>query len=263
MFQSNCLNCDAAIVQGQNFCHDCGQRTNVHRLNFHELSHDIIHAVTHADKSIFNLIKDLIKKPGIVAREYILGRRTKYFKPFGFFLLIAGIVVFMTSTFYTPNTRNTAQIEAAAQRIPDPAQKQKLIDQAGRIRKVGVITGKYSNVINMIATPFLTLLFWIFYRKQYNYTESLIANMYFIGMIMLVYALLIVPLQNFFPSYGRHFIGLFFVFEIAYRGRAYYQLIQKKGGLHALKAYGISFLISAVWIAITYSLILEYIRSGF
>jgi len=51
-----------------------------------------------------------------------------------------------------------------------------------------------------------------------NYTESLVANMYFIGLIMIVYALLIVPLQNLLPKYSTYFIAAFFAFEIIYRG---------------------------------------------
>lgn len=263
MSQSNCLNCEVPLLQGQNFCSNCGQRSNVHRLNFHELSHELIHAVTHADKSVFKLVKDLLARPGVVAREYVAGKRTKYFKPLGFFLLVAGVVVFMTSSFYSPNTRNTVQIEAAAEKMQDAEKKKKLLQQAARIKNVGKITGKYSNVINMIATPFLTFLFWIFYRKQFNYIEALVANMYFVGLIMIVYALLLVPVQNLFPIYGRVFLSAFFIFEIVYRGFAYYQFANKKGLWSAVKAYGVSFLVSAVWVFATYSLISKYIRTGF
>ncbi len=263
MLHSNCLNCEVSLDEIQKFCHNCGQKTSTHRLNFHEINHDIIHQVTHVDKSIFTLLRDLIIKPGIVAREYIEGKRKKYFNPLSFFLLVAGIVVFMTGFFYRPDTSRSKQIETAAQRIQDPTKKQQLLSVAKRIKQVGVVTGKYSNVINMIAIPFLTLLFWVFFRRQYNFVESLVANMYFIGLTMIVYALLIVTLQNLFPEYGRYFLAAFFVFEIAYRGFAYYQFINKKGLRNIFKSYGVSFLISAVWVLMTYSLISAYVSSGF
>jgi len=263
MHPANCLNCETLINVGQNFCPHCGQKTNIHRLSFHEISHEVIHEVTHADKSIFKLLRDLVIKPGVVAREYLAGKRKKYFKPINFFLLVAGIVVFITSSFYTPNTTRSRMMESAAQRIQDPVKKQELLLMANRTKKVSMITGKYSNVINMIATPFLTLLFWVFYRKHYNYTESLVANMYFIGLIMIIYALLIVPLQNLLPKYSTYFIAAFFAFEIIYRGFAYYQFINKRGVWNIVKAYGVSFLITAVWVLITYSLISKYVRTGF
>lgn len=132
-----------------------------------------------------------------------------------------------------------------------------------RSKKVNVITEKYSNVINMVATPFLTLLFWLFYRKRYNYFECLVANMYFVGFIMLVYALLFVPLRHFFPTIHLYLLSIFFLFEILYHGNAYYQFINRKGKWDIMKAYGVSFAISAVWFAITYSLIQRYISKGF
>ena len=45
------------------------------RLHLHDIGHALVHAVTHADHSIFSLIKDLALHPGRVAREYVEGKR--------------------------------------------------------------------------------------------------------------------------------------------------------------------------------------------
>ncbi len=263
MQQNDCLNCEIQLNGNQKFCSNCGQKTAIHRLSFHEFSHDVIHHITHADKSIFTLLQYLILKPGIIAREYVAGKRQKYFKPLNFFFIVAGIVVFMTSSLYKPDDSRSKQMEMGAQHIKDPVKKQQLLDIAARNKKVNMIAGKYSNVINMIATPFLTLLFWLFYRIRYNYFECLIANMYFVGFIMLVYALLIVPLRHFFPAMNLYLIAIFFLIEIIYRGYAYYEFINLKGRWNFVKAYGISLFISALWLTITYSLIVRYISKGF
>jgi hypothetical protein len=263
MHATNCLNCESPLLDAQKYCPECGQKTNIHRLNFHEISHEIIHYVVHVDKSIFNLLKELAIRPGIVAREFVTGKRQKHFRPLNFFMIVAGIVVFMTSLFYTANDTRSRQMQQAAEHIKDPVRKQNLLDMADRTKKVNVITQKYSNVINMVATPLLTLVFWLFYRRQYNYVESLTANMYFVGFIMLFYALLIVPLQHYFPKTGTAFIGAFFLFEFAFRGFAYYQFANKKDAWPAIKAYGISLLLSVFWVALTYALIVKYIRTGF
>lgn len=263
MNQDNCLNCNKYLNQDAPYCAWCGQKTNTHRLSIHELSHDAVHYITHADKSIFKLLKELARRPGLVALEYIAGKRQKHFKPLNFFLIIAGIVVFMTSSLYKPNDLRSKQMEQSTQQISDPAKKQYHIQMAKRANKVSTLTGKYSNAIYMVATPFLTFIFWLFYRKRFNYIESLLANMYFIAFIMLLYALVFVPLQRIFPQFGFYFIIIFFCFEVVYRGFAYNQLTGFRETRGWIKAYGLSLLLSIIWLALTYTAIMYYIRHGF
>ena len=86
MHSSQCLNCSFDFKVGENFCSNCGQNTETHRLNVTHIWHDIFHAVTHADKGILHLIKQLAFNPGVVAKEYVDGQRKKYFNPFSFLL---------------------------------------------------------------------------------------------------------------------------------------------------------------------------------
>jgi hypothetical protein len=257
-----CLNCDCRLGVDEKYCNNCGQKTKVHRLSSHDIVHDVVHYFTHADRSIFALLKQLAVKPGIVAKEYLSGKRKKYFNPLNFFLIVAGIVVFSTSWFYNAANSRAERMESVASKMKDAERKAQLLAMAERSRTVDTITGKYSNVINMVATPLLTFIFWLAYKRRFNYIESLVANMYFIGMIMLVYALLIVPAKRMFPEIGFYLLSAFFVFEVIYRGFAYYQLVGKRSTGAILKAYGTSFLITALWTAGTYFLILYYVRNG-
>src|SRR5688572_5577066 len=100
MHPTNCLNCGSGLGTANKFCASCGQKANTHRLSFHDLGHDALHYITHADKGIFHLIKELARRPGTVAREYIDGKRAKYFKPINLFLIVGTILVFMTTTFH-------------------------------------------------------------------------------------------------------------------------------------------------------------------
>lgn len=97
MYSTNCLNCGSAFTPDAKYCAACGQKAATHRMHFHDIWHDLIHYFTHADKGIFHLLKDLATKPGLVAREFVEGKRQKYFRPLNFFLIVAGLVVFMTS----------------------------------------------------------------------------------------------------------------------------------------------------------------------
>ena len=264
MHPTNCLNCGIALHHEEQFCGRCGQKAIVHRLSFHELWHDAVHYFTHADKGIFQLLKKLATHPGVVAREYVEGKRKKYFKPLNFWLIVAGIVVFMTSFFYEPNDKRSRQLEYAASVAKNLEQKKYLLAIAGRTKQVSRVTGKYSNVINMLATPVFTFFFWLFYyRGRYNYIEHLVANMYFVGFMMLFYALLVVPLNHFAPKLNFVVLGCFFLFEIIYRGFAYQQFMNKNGAWPTIKAYGTSFLLTVLWVGATMLIVFTYIRTGF
>lgn len=107
MLATNCLNCKTDLGQGQQFCSACGQKSNTHRLSLAHFLHEGFHAMTHADKGIFHLLKCLTIRPGSTAREYLSGRRKAYFNPFTFFLLIMGVFVFLNIYFGAPQKNST------------------------------------------------------------------------------------------------------------------------------------------------------------
>ncbi len=86
---------------------------------------------THADKGLFQLLRDLVIKNGQVAREYVDGKRKKYFSPLNFFLLVAAVFVFFFSLQSPPETIA-------------PEILQNLSPQQIRGMKVGVFFNHYS-----------------------------------------------------------------------------------------------------------------------
>lgn len=87
-----CLNCGAPFAASQKFCGACGQRTGLRsQLTMRDIGRDLVHAITHADHSIFALIRALLTRPGHVARDYVEGRRKRHFGPFAFLLISVGI----------------------------------------------------------------------------------------------------------------------------------------------------------------------------
>ncbi len=91
-----CLNCHQHYLESYKFCHTCGQKASVHRIN----THFLIHAFTHADTGIFYLVKELALKPGVVVKEYVVGARKKYYNPFNFFLITIAISAFLSAYFH-------------------------------------------------------------------------------------------------------------------------------------------------------------------
>ena len=260
----NCLNCNKLLRSDESFCSACGQKTVIHRLTLHDLLHDTIHYFTHADKGIFHLLKDLARKPGKVARAYVDGARKKYFNPLNFLLIVAGVVVFMTAVFSESALSGARRPTSSGNTVtapPTPEQQKMYAEMGVRAAKVNKFFVKYANLVTILATPLFAFLFWLFYlRNRLNYTEHLVANMYFVGFIMLLYALIFIPLKSWLGDLA---LISFFLFEVGYRGIGYYQFMGKKGAWPLTKALLVSFFLAGLWIAGTYLVISVYIRTGF
>jgi hypothetical protein len=261
MHSPMCLNCENPLVPGQNFCPGCGQNSTVHRLSMHDVGHDALHYFTHADKSIFSLIWQLFRKPGLVPREYVAGKRKKYFPPLNFFLVVAAVCLFMTSMLHsyrsvpvrqssTSYSTNTSQLSPAVQQRME------------RGRKVGVFFSKYTNLVSMAAIPLMTLIVFLFYsRGKYNYTEHLVANMYIGGFTVLMYALIFLPAGAVVS--GSITLYLFFGFELIYRVVAYYYFINMRTGKGIALSIMANVTTTFAWIGLSYFCIRMYISHGF
>lgn len=262
----NCLNCGAPLTTDAMFCTQCGQKTALHRLSLSHLLHEFVHFFTHADKGIFLLIRMLIHNPGQVAREYIGGKRKKYFPPLNFYLIVVGLFVFAQTTFKPAVAINMDQARTQVRKIPDQTVRERRLTKLDRMGKATNFMGKYSNYVNMAVTPLVALLFFLFYRKSgFNYTEHLVANMFFAGMTSLFYVIVITPYLLVTKGSSAYLFGIFFflLFEMGYRAYGYYGFIGKKGWRHALYAVFVSFITVGAWYMFSRSVITFYIEKGF
>ncbi|TKC05525.1 DUF3667 domain-containing protein [Pedobacter polaris] len=195
MNTKHCLNCEHNLDIGQKFCSQCGQEAHVHRFTLTHFFHEVFHAFTHADKGIFYLLKELFIRPGIVAKEYIAGKRKKYFSPFTFFLILAAFYVLSDGLSSTVKKDDQTTLIKIAE-IPDPEKRQEATIIYHRAMKSQQFFVKNGNILAMIAVPFFSFYFWlIYYRKKYNYSEHLVANLMFISFANLAFTLLVHPLR--------------------------------------------------------------------
>jgi hypothetical protein len=86
-----CRNCDADVTLGQVYCGICGQKYTTGRLTLREIGHDLLHAVTHVDRSALSLVLMLLVRPGTVALNYVQGKRKRYFGPFSFLVIVVAV----------------------------------------------------------------------------------------------------------------------------------------------------------------------------
>jgi len=262
----NCSNCGNALTENAAFCASCGQKAHLHRLSWHDVVHDAVHYFTHADKGIFQLIKALLLKTGTVAKEFVAGKRKKYFPPLNFFLIVAAIYVLITSLNAKPvviKDIRAAHPEIAL--IKDPVKQEKTYAIYSRAAKSGNFLSRNSNMIAILALPFTAFLFWLLYKRSgYNYVENLVANMYMSAFTLLVRVLIFIPLVNLFSIKMPYLeLTVFFIFQLIYFTLFYYQFIGKISMGAKVKAFFSALMVIGIWFALSGFAIRIYITNGF
>lgn len=261
MNSATCLNCSSELAVSQHFCANCGQKTSTHRITFAHFSHEFFHALTHADKGVLHLLKELTLRPGMVAREYLQGKRKKYFNPFTFFLLVMAFFVF-SATILNKNLPRVEADPAVIARIPTEAGKASYIATMERAGKATTFMHKYSNLVGMIAVPFLSLITWLCFRRRgFNYSEHLVANLFFTSYNNLVFALFIIPLELVFNSLegNRVLITIGMAFHAFYLAWGLSGFLQMRGFWNRTKVFFVGILATLLWILVSMTGISLYI----
>lgn len=82
-----CKNCGHNF--NGNFCSNCGQSADTHRLDLHYLWHDIRHGLLHFDEGVLYSFRELYIRPGHSIREFVEGKRKGHFQPISLVVLLA------------------------------------------------------------------------------------------------------------------------------------------------------------------------------
>lgn len=145
----HCKNCEEHFT-GQ-YCGICGQKANIGRLHMHDLWHEVWHAFTHADRGILKLINDLVLHPTIVYVNYFKGQRKFYFNPVLFYLLTAGVAIYLGDKIFAyENHINNMNNE------------------------YGKFVLDHTKLLGIFILPLEALLTWGIFRKRYNLAEYIV-----------------------------------------------------------------------------------------
>lgn len=263
---THCINCGGILEERFTYCPFCSQKVKLHRLSLHDVTHEGIHYFTHADKSIFKLLQQLVSRTGAVAKDYVRGQRKKYFPPLNFFLLVATLLVLVFS-IVSPSSKPANLNHREVNSIEGTTSRERVNAIGNRQNNAIRFMNKYSNIVAMIAVPLICVFYRLFYiRGPYNYTEHLVACMYMVGFTNLLYALLFVPLSIFSgltqgPSWVPIFI--FMVFQIIYNSVFYYKFIGREGMAAGARAATASLFAVLFWYIFSALLVGVYIKNGF
>ena len=206
-------------------------------------------------------------QPGTVIREYLAGKRKKYFSPLNFFLLAVGLFVF-TQTTLKPLSRalDLTELREQVRKHPDPVVRERRLKKIDRQEFAQNFVAKNSNYINFALVPVIAFVFFLFYRKAgYNYTEHLVAHLYLSGFSALVFVFFITPYLLATGETRFYLAGVFtyMLFEIFYRTIAYYRFIRRKGTRPFLYALLASITVILLWFIFSSFMMAMYINTGF
>jgi hypothetical protein len=249
MHSTNCKNCDAPL--NGKFCSNCGQTVDIHRVTFGHFLHDFFHAFTHADKGILLLMKELIRKPGLVAKEYLEGKRKKYFNPLSFLVILSSIYAYASHTSgYFEALTHFEQQQIRPNRMPYYAESMEFMLNNGKF-------------LALILMPLLMSFFsWLFFRKEkYNFAENLVLNAFVMGQIYIVMVVIFIPCFVLFPGFPVQLNNnIFHLLMIAYMIVAYQQFFGNKVIFTVLKSISITLLfMTFFWLSIWGYVVIKHV----
>ncbi len=88
-----CRNCGNTNTSP--YCGNCGQRSSVYKVTFRETFQDLADNLFSISAPLPRTLKYLIINPGKLLREYLQGKRKKYYKPISFFILATALYLFV------------------------------------------------------------------------------------------------------------------------------------------------------------------------
>ena len=93
--EQRCKNCET-LTQGK-YCHNCGQRTGVHKVSFQETFSDLASGLFTFEAPIWRTTKALFLRPGELFENYLSGQRKKYYRPVAYFILWTALFLLIRS----------------------------------------------------------------------------------------------------------------------------------------------------------------------
>lgn len=231
-----CKNCRAAL--SGHFCQNCGQKADIHRVTFKHLLHDFFHAITHADKGFLFLIKQLTFRPGYVAKEYLEGKRKKFFNPLTFYVISSAIWALAVSKSHYFESMSSGQARGGSGQMP--VWMKWLGYYFSQSMPIIIAHGKIISLV--ITAPLLAFLTWIFFRKQRNnYAEHLLLHTFLAGQALLAMVIIFIPvflLLGYAKMNNNVYQGIFMV----YLAFAYQQFFKNHAVITILKTIVIQIL---------------------
>lgn len=173
-----CKNC-GNTAEG-NYCNNCGQKTNLCRLNFSYLVSEITDSVFQIHYGFFYTLRELFLAPGKSINEYLNGKRKKYFKPLSYLLILSTVYFLLTLAIDEKTWIGDFLSGWNEGRREKDAEIQPILIW---------FSEKYAYTTLLLIPIFSMASYLSFLRFNKNYIEHIVINSYITGQQAIVYSL--------------------------------------------------------------------------
>jgi hypothetical protein len=191
MSTTSCKNCNALILG--NFCSNCGQPVNTHRIDAHYFLHDIPHSILHVDKGFPFTFVQLITRPAKALAEYLDGKRVNFFRPLAYVVLMSALCSVLISWIG----------------------KLALTGHAGsnKIAEHQSFFAHYQSLFIFLMIPVVSVCTYLVFKKShYNFWEHVLINTYLAAQLNVLLVLIkLFLLLNMFGNNSFFFSLIIFV----------------------------------------------------
>ncbi|OZV67924.1 DUF3667 domain-containing protein [Winogradskyella aurantia] len=184
----DCKNCHNSLRDSQRFCDECGAKILQNRLTLKVIANQINEEFLSIDNRLLSTFITLFTKPEDVIVGYIDGTRKKYvdvLQYFAFALTLAGIQVFLMSTFF----KEALDINMYEKLENMPGQE----NNPFKDMDFGFFTN-YQGLFYIIGVPISAFSTWFVYylvnERRYNFTEHIVINLYYSAQVIIITAVL-------------------------------------------------------------------------
>ena len=182
---ANCLNCDHQVTG--KFCVNCAQRTDTHPMNWTWLMHEVQHGIFHVDRGILFTLKELFTRPGHAVRDYLEGKRKRYFPPFTLVMLLGALGILETNWLGVDS--EGLDMDAS---IGSPELNREVFD---------AMMG-HQTLFYLLMLPFMAFGTWLLFRKYgHGFVEHVVLNTFIAGQVAMI-SLVTWPLYRLGLSYN-------------------------------------------------------------
>jgi len=188
----HCRNCGEALVGS--YCHRCGQKVvDHHQYSVKAFIGHAFHHITHFDLKAFKTLPPIIFRPGLVTRDYLNGRQTRYVGPIQlfiivnllFFLLKAGGLFHYSLDAYRSQPRMAALVEGTIARLG-------VTSDIYEARFDTALHFQQKSYILLLIPIFALLMKLLYARSKRYYVEHLIFSFHFFSFYLIF--LLVLPI---------------------------------------------------------------------
>jgi uncharacterized protein DUF3667 len=227
-----CSNCDA-LLDGP-YCSRCGQQSVNQHVHFNQFISEAIDDALSLDRRLVRTLRPLLFRPGLLTRDYLLGRCVAHVPPLRAYLISAVIFFGLFSIFpnraqveifTTGETRNVGtgsrmSFEFPAHSPIDDARYQQLVARAKAnpddfARAAGAAVPR----VSFLFLPIFAGLLKLFYRRQGYYLDHLVFSLYYHAFVFVLFSLLFLVSRTdpWLPGFVRAVVGTgFLVWLVAY-----------------------------------------------